>query len=140
MNTPIQGRLTVMTTATVQKLEQSLHDGFCIERACQLSGISRSTFYSHLAADPDFSDRIALAQSWATERANQVVIKAIGQGDLKAAQWWLERKARNEFATNLPTHFERDNASMVDRYYDGDTHKMIEHLSKMLEAFDVPNP
>ena len=94
------GRPTVITKATVQKLEQAFRDGFTIERACQLSCISRSTFYDHLRSDPDFSDKISLAQTWATERAKQVVIKEIDKGNLKAAQWWLERKSRAEFAFN----------------------------------------
>jgi hypothetical protein len=96
------GRPKVMTATTVQKLETALRDGFSIEMACHVSGISRSTYYAYLQTDAEFSDKMTLSQSWATERARQVVIQAIDKGDVIRAQWWLERKARAEFATNLP--------------------------------------
>jgi len=48
------------------------------------------------------SDRLttsfALAEDWSTFRARQVILQAINNGDIKAAQWWLERKAKFEFA------------------------------------------
>ena len=42
-----------------------------------------------------------LAEDWSTFKARQVILQAINNGDIKAAQWWLERKARFEFAPNL---------------------------------------
>jgi hypothetical protein len=39
-----------------------------------------------------------LAEDWSTFKARQVILQAINNGDIKAAQWWLERKARFEFA------------------------------------------
>jgi len=98
------GRPTVMTEATVQKLEQALREGFSVDMTCHLSGISRSTYYAHIDRDAAFSHKMELAQDWVTQRAKQVVAQAIDSGDLKAAQWWLERKSRAEFATNPPEH------------------------------------
>ncbi len=80
------GRPTVITRPTVLKLEQALRDGFSIEMACHVSGISRSTYYIHLQTDTDFMDKMTLSQTYATERAKQVVVQAIDKGDLKAAQ------------------------------------------------------
>jgi hypothetical protein len=96
------GRPTLINDDLVQKLEAAVRDGFSIDTACRLSGISRSTYYEHFRQDEDFSDKMKLAQEWTTQRAKQVVAQAIDKGDLKAAQWWLERKARAEFATNMP--------------------------------------
>ena len=98
------GRPTVMTQDTVQKLEEALKDGFSVDMACHVSGISRSTYYDHFNNDVAFSYKMELAQDWVTQRAKQVVAKAIDTGDLKAAQWWLERRSRAEFATNPPEH------------------------------------
>ncbi len=98
-----------MTKATVQKLEQALMDGFSVGMACHVSGISRSTYYEHLGSNPDFSDKMELAQEWPTQRAKQVIIQAIDKGDLKAAQFWLERKARAEFAANPPAQGQQNN-------------------------------
>jgi len=129
------GRPPVVTKIIVQKIEQALRDGFSIEKTCYLSGISRSTFYDHLHSDPDFSDKIQLAQAWATERAKQVVIKEIGKGNLKAAQWWLERKARQEFSTNpLPVIKEEVENDFVAKYFDGNNERMLDWLGATIKA------
>ncbi len=132
------GRPTVITKATVQKLEQALRDGFSVEMACYVSGVSRSTYYNHLANDTDFLDKMTLAQSWATERAKQVVIQAIEKGDLKAAQWWLERKLRAEFSATPPLHIQRENTNIADRYFSGDQNKFLGFLSSTIEALQEP--
>jgi hypothetical protein len=67
----LPGRPTAMTKPTVQKLEQALKDGFSVEMACHVSGVARSTYYSHVQTDPYFMDTMTLAQDWATQRAKQ---------------------------------------------------------------------
>lgn len=99
----------MITAATVQKLETALRDGFSIDMACHVSGVGRSTYYQHLQSDPDFTDKMALAQDWITQRAKQVVAQAIDKGDLKMATWWLERRARAEFAANPPIQSQQNN-------------------------------
>jgi len=98
-----------MTNATVQKLEAALRDGFSVEMACHVSGVSRSTYYGHLNSNPDFMDKMELARQWPTQRAKQVVVQAINNGDLAAAKWWLERKERAEFAANPPVQSQQNN-------------------------------
>ncbi|HET9173777.1 MAG TPA: hypothetical protein VFN56_00680 [Candidatus Saccharimonadales bacterium] len=128
------GRPTVITQATVQKLEHAFHEGFTVERACQLSGVGRSTFYAHLQSDPDFVDKITLAQSWATERAKQVVIQAIDQGNLKIAVWWLERKLRQEFSPNPPSIKEEAEDDFVGKYFGGDNDKFLDFMEQNVKA------
>lgn len=113
-----------MTEPTVQKLEQALREGFSVEMACHVSGISRSTYYSHVDNDPEFMNKMELAKNWVTERAKQVLAQAVESGDLKAAQWWLERKARAEFAPNPPAQsksdidpFQKYEPNWIDRAY-----------------------
>ena len=43
--------------------------------------------------------QISLAEDWSTFRARQVILQAINDDDIKVAQWWLERKAKFEFAS-----------------------------------------
>jgi hypothetical protein len=95
---PKIGRPSVINEDTVRKLEASLASGFGVSAACHYSGISTSTYYEHQALDKDFSDKMSLAEDWSTFRARQVILQAINNGDIKAAQWWLERKAKFEFA------------------------------------------
>lgn len=101
------GRPSVMDEDTVRKLEQAFQSGFSAATACHLSGISRSTFYEHLANDQEFSDKMSVAREWVTQQAKQVVVEAITNKDLRAAQWWLERKARHEFGPQSVNEDER---------------------------------
>jgi hypothetical protein len=119
------GRPTVMTKAVVQKLEQALRDGFSVDMACYVSGVGRSTYYEHLQSDPDFADKMTLAQDWTTQRAKQVVAQAVDNGDLKAAQWWLERRARAEFAANPPPVPESERPY----FSEGDNDKFLQMLA-----------
>jgi hypothetical protein len=105
-----------------------------------VSGIARSTFYSHSHSDTEFMDKIALARVYATERAKQVVIQAIDKGDIKAAQWWLERKLRAEFSANPPSHVQKEDVSMVDQYFDGDQDKFLDFMQRNINALrEVPS-
>jgi len=92
------GRPSVMTADVIRKLEVAFAAGFGVTASCYYSGISTSTYYEHVALNKDFSDKMNLAQEFSTHRARQVVLQAINNGDVKAAQWWLEHKARLEFA------------------------------------------
>jgi hypothetical protein len=96
-----KGRPTVITDEVVRKLEDAFREGFSVNTACELSGISRSTYYEHLNSNEAFSDKMVVARQWVNEKAKQVIIKAIDKDDIKAAQWWLERKARDEFGANI---------------------------------------
>jgi hypothetical protein len=104
MNTYLEkkkmGRSTKLTETTVQKLEMAFRNGFNIETACAVSGICRSSYYTYINQDPDFMYKMEAAQQWITQRAKQVVASAINSGDVKSAKWWLERRARAEFAAN----------------------------------------
>jgi hypothetical protein len=133
------GRPTVLTKATIQKLEQALRDGFSIEMACHVSGISRSTYYAHLQVDVEFMNKMELSQSWATERAKQVVIQAIDKGNLKAAQWWLERKLRSDFSLNSPPAQGNDDSDFVNQYFDGNQDKFLDFMSQTIEAMREPS-
>jgi hypothetical protein len=92
------GRPSIITETTVRNLELALRNGFSITTACKLSGVSRATYYEHINSSAEFSDRMELAEQWVTYRAKHVIALAIHKGDIKVCQWWLERKARVEFA------------------------------------------
>lgn len=94
------GRPTVLTEDAVRKLEAALCAGYSVNAACYFSGISKSVFYEHKALDKDFSEKIRLAEEFSTYKARLVVVNAINEGNIKAAMWYLERKARLEFAPN----------------------------------------
>jgi len=106
MDTKLQkkkmGAPTKMTETTVRKLEVALWHGFSVSTACLISGISRDTYYSHIAKNPDLSDRFELASQMASYKARNVILQAINNKDIKASMWWLEHKSRAEFAPPKP--------------------------------------
>jgi hypothetical protein len=133
MTEKVIGRPTVMTKATIQKLEVALRDGFSVEMACYLSGVSRSTYYSHYERNPDFAHNMELSKQWVVERAKQVVAQAVANGDLKASQWVLERRCRAEYAVNPPTTPE----SKPSLFPDVNDPKLINLLAETLVALDL---
>lgn len=121
-----------MTKPTVQKLEQALMDGFSVEMACSVSGISRSTYYEHLGSNQAFSHKMTLAQQWPTQRAKQVVVQAINNGDLPSAKWWLEHRSRDEFGTNPTPPKEVYGKARI--FGTDDEEKQLEFLNRSLAA------
>jgi hypothetical protein len=91
------GRPTVITQDTVRKLEQAFKDGLSVSEACFVSGIGRTVYYSHRSTDEVFANKMELAKAYVSIKAKKTVVQAIDTGNLNAAKWWLERKARSEF-------------------------------------------
>lgn len=81
----------------VSLLVTSFHSGMTVREACWQSGISHDAYYRRLQSDRQFSDTMARAQAMPTINSRKVIVEAINRGDMKAAKWWLERKARKEF-------------------------------------------
>lgn len=93
------GRPSVMTKEVLQKLEAGFSSGLSDREACLYADISESTLYNYCQKEPEFLERKELLKEQPKMRARLIVCKAIEDGDLKAAQWYLERKARDEFST-----------------------------------------
>ena len=86
------GRPTIRTEETVKKLEDVLKLGASDLAACSYAGISRETFYSWIADDDIFSDRIENAKNFAIIAARQVVVSSIiDDKDLDSAKWYIEK-------------------------------------------------
>jgi hypothetical protein len=84
-------------SGVVSILVACFHDGMTVREACWQSGISHEAYYSRVRSDEQFADTMAKAQSQVTVNAKRIVAQAIAKGDMAAAKWWLERKARDEF-------------------------------------------
>jgi hypothetical protein len=91
-----EGRPTVMTDETVKKLEEVFALGGTDEEACFYANISRQTLYNYQKENPEFIDRKEALKEKPILKARQTVVKALD--DPKDAQWYLERKKKNEFS------------------------------------------
>lgn len=93
------GRPSKMTEATLQKLEHGFAQGLTDREACLYAGVCLSTLYNYCNLHPDFLEQKELLKEQPKIAAKFVVVQAIESGDLKAAQWYLERRAKDEFST-----------------------------------------
>lgn len=96
-----EGRPTVMTKETLQKLEEAFLSAATDEQACFIAGIAPATLYAYCVDHPEFSERKEQLKNMATFQAKHNLVKAINKGDKAISQWWAERKARSEFATKV---------------------------------------
>lgn len=104
------GRPTVITDKVVSLLVTCFHDGLTVREACWQANISHEAYYARLRSDDGFADIMNRAQNATNISAKRVVVRAIGRGDLSAAKWWLERKARNEFGRAVEESGSSDNS------------------------------
>jgi len=87
-----EGRPTVFTEDTVQKLIDVFRLGVTDKAAIAYAKIGASTFYTHYAQDEEFRARIEEAKHYAVIAARQVVVKAIVQDkDLDTSKWYIEK-------------------------------------------------
>lgn len=101
------GRPSSLTEDTVNKLEQAFAIGASDTEACSFAGISRQTYYSHLAKDKEFSDKIKRQKHLLPLKARKELKDLIEQGDSKAIFWYLDRvEKRNKVEGNIIVHNE----------------------------------
>lgn len=91
-------RPTKITEETVKKLEFAFAHDFNISEACDHADISRETYYNHINSSEEFSDKMERAQSDLKRKAKIVVANAIEEGNIGQAQWFLERRAKEEYS------------------------------------------
>lgn len=130
------GRPTVITPVAVRKLEQAFRGGLNVSQACYTTGISRTAYYARLEVDVEFADKMQLAQDYVTIKAKQLVVQEIQDGNLAAAKWWLERKARNEFGSQLQPNEELPRPEGTDdlRYILKELHRNADVAIAQAEA------
>lgn len=90
-------RPTKMTPETIATLRQAFLIGATKEEAARYAGISKVTLYNYIEKVPEFMNEI---QAWQDEpilKAKRKVVQELDK-DVKNAQWYLERKKKDEFS------------------------------------------
>ena len=90
------GRPTKMSKETIAKLEEVFSLGGSDSEACFYANISKQTLYNYQKENPEFVDRKEALKEKPILKARQTVVKALD--DPKDAQWFLERKRKEEFS------------------------------------------
>lgn len=92
------GRPTKMTDEVVKKLVACFSNGFSDQLACDHVGIDKVTLYNYCDKRPEFSTIKERLKKNPVAAATLNIVKAIDNGDVKASQWYLERKCKDEFS------------------------------------------
>lgn len=90
------GRPTKFTDEVRKKIEEVASLDGTLEEMAMYSDISRQTLYEYLEADPVFADRINALRQKPILKARNTIIHNLAE--VHNAQWYLERKAKKEFA------------------------------------------
>ncbi len=122
----------------VRQIEPYLKSGLSIRKACEQSGVPRSTFYDIMASDDDFADQIKRFQSYVS-----VVTMGLFMQELmliynkcKSGEKmdWQDLKFLMWFATN--SRHCRDEFGQVQRnQLSVDPQAEISKLTKMIDAY-----
>ena len=73
-----------------------LHQGVSVSEACEVLGISRTSYYRSLKADPIFKDRVERARAHAASRLTK---KIADHDDWRSAAWLLEKLYPEEWGS-----------------------------------------
>ena len=92
------GRPTVMTQEVIEKLEEAFSIGATDKEACFLAKISMATLYNYCQDKKEFLERKEALKDMVKYQARKNVAEAIHEGDKPLSQWYLERKAKDEFS------------------------------------------
>lgn len=90
------GRPQVMTEDTIRILEKAFGNGATDLEACFLAKISKSTLYDYQKEHPEFLERKEALKDMIKYQAKRLVKDAIEKGNIEQANWYLERKAKDE--------------------------------------------
>jgi len=121
------GRKTVMTKEVLGKLEEAFSMDCSDAESCLHANISPDTLYSYQKQNPEFSERKRLLRQKLILKARRTVMDNLT--DIKVAQWYLERKLKNEFSIKyIPNVPPDDEPSELD-----DFHK--KRVAEILMAF-----
>lgn len=84
--------------------------GLNVQETCHQVGIVKDTYYRWLKEYPKLSDDIERAKTLLIRKSKELLMKAVTDGDVATAKWYLERKARDEFATQSNQKVELTNS------------------------------
>lgn len=98
------GRPRAINDATIQKLEQAFSFGCTNREACLFADISEAVLYAYFANNPQFSERVEKLKDSVKLHARMNVARSIVEKKNRDdSKWYLERKAKDEFATRTET-------------------------------------
>jgi hypothetical protein len=118
-------RPTKFDKSRVKKLEEAFLLGCNVKEACIYAGISKQTYYNWEAENTELFDHFEVLRLSPIFKARRTVIGAL-EKDVKVAQWYLERKAKDEFGLNMKSDHEDNKIDkIIIQHVGSDTDTLI---------------
>lgn len=92
------GKPTKMTPETIAKLEEIFALGGTDTEATFYAGINLETLYAYQRKNPDYVKRKEALKETPVLKARRLVVNSLST-NLSAAQWYLEKKKKDEFSS-----------------------------------------
>ena len=89
-------RPTKMTPDILERLRQAFAIGCSDEEACAYAKIGKTTLYNYQQTHPEFLEEKDILKKEPILKAKNTIVQSLN--DVKDAQWYLERKLKNEFS------------------------------------------
>ena len=89
-------RPTVITPDIIIQLKQAFAIGCTDEEACAYAKIGKSSLYRYIEQHPEFREESNRLKKEPILKAKNTIIRSLD--DVKDAQWYLERKKKDEFS------------------------------------------
>jgi hypothetical protein len=130
------GRPTKMTEEVVKKLVACFSNGFSDQLACDHVGITKQTLYNYCDKNPEFLTIKERLKKNPVAAATLNIVKAIDNGDVKASQWYLERKCKDEFS--IRTEVEKKKEQAVKKVFitEKEAKACDDHIMQVINSKD----
>lgn len=110
-----------MTEEKIAELEECFLSGMSDREAVLKCDIALATLYNFCNDNKDFAERKELLKEQVKMRARQNIVQAINAGDKLLSQWYLERKAKDEFSPKSEVESTGSVTVVIKSYKDGDS-------------------
>lgn len=118
------GRPPKIDKNTLGKLEQAFKMGATDREACFYANINPDTLYEYQKKNPAFTEQKEAWKQNPVLKAKHTIYKSLD--DPRTAQWYLERKCKDEFSTQSKLELESKGINIV--VADDEHKKMLEDL------------
>lgn len=129
----------IVTKTVIDKLEKAWAMGCSDKEACLYANIGITSLHLYQQHNPDFITRKEILKQNPVLKARQKVVTEISS-DVRTAQWYLERKCRDEFSpqhTVIIDELQRIPQSQLEAMYEAAIDKAIAERQLRLADPDV---
>ena len=107
------GRPKIDIREYFKKMLPYLQRGLSVAKACQHAKVPHSTVSLYMQNNPEFLEEIECAKRTLEIAARNKVANAINKGNVGVAQWYLERKCKDEFSSRVENINENHESDVV---------------------------